>query len=82
MENLNINMDNINKHLANAILPHIERNAEKITLSNTDINYVEELVKRGKFKEAKNIMSNLKTVARIINDQITEVDCFLKSMEV
>lgn len=66
MENLNINMDNINKHLANAILPHIERNAEKITLSNTDINYVDDLVKRGKLKEAKNIMSNLKRLHELL----------------
>lgn len=82
MQNLHINLDNINTHMATAIKPHIVNNQNKMTIANTDVKYVEELIRKNKLKEARNVMENLKSVARIITDQIVDTDCFLKSMEV
>ncbi len=82
MANLNINVDNINPTVASAIMPHIERNANRIAIATTDVDRVEDLVREGKIEEAKSILSNVKSVAKIINERIMETESYLISMEV
>lgn len=86
MEKLNISLENIHPIIKGALQPLLKptiNNTEvpKISMSTTDIKYVEYLIEKGDIIKAKEVLRNLKSVAKNINLQIMDVESFLASME-
>lgn len=85
MEKLTISLDNIHPLMRDSLRPlleqKVEQSANKITLSNTDVQYVEHLIKERKLEEARSVMNNLKSVAKIINQEIMITESYLASLE-
>ncbi len=46
----------------------------KITMSTTDIKYVEYLIEKGDLVKAKEVLRSLKAVAKNINSQIIDIE--------
>lgn len=88
MEKLKISIDKNNIHpiMREALRPLIERkilqNADKIILSTNDVEYIQHLIEKGDLITAKSVLNNLKSVAKIINEQITVTESYLVSLEV
>jgi len=72
---------NINKNFVDIIESHIEATSNKISLSTSDIDLIEQLIENGKIKEARRYLTNVKSVAKIINERIMVVDSYLQSFE-
>lgn len=84
MQKITINVDNINPTMANAIKPFLipKPDFEKMVVSTTDVKYVEFLIDKKDFKKAREVMNNLKSVAKSIDCLIMETDSYLASYEV
>lgn len=87
MENLSISLENIHPIMKGALQPLFNQklnNSEvpKITMSTTDIKYVEYLIEKKEYTKAKEVLRNLKSVAKNINLQIMDVESYLASMEI
>lgn len=86
MENLSISLDNIHPIMKGALTPLFSQKltdteVPKITMSTTDIKYVEYLINKKDLVKAKEVLRNLKSVAKNINWQIMEVESYLASLE-
>lgn len=86
MEKLNISLDNIHPIMKGALTPLFaqkltDSEVPKITMSTTDIKYVEYLINKKDLVKAKEVLRNLKSVAKNINWQIMEVESYLASLE-
>lgn len=87
MEKISISLDNIHPVMQGALKPLFtekltDSEVPKITMSTTDIKYVEYLIEKGDLVKAKEVLTNLKAVAKNINSQIMDVENFLASMDV
>lgn len=46
--------------------------SDKITISTSDVNYVSYLIQKGNIQEAKQVLANLKSTIKIIDDLINQ----------
>lgn len=74
---LKIKMDNVNCSLDKQF-----NQIPKITLSTTDINYINYLIEKGRLRNAKQVLNNLKSTLNIMNTLITDTEnCLLNEKE-
>ncbi len=74
-------VDEINRAKRIALLPYLREAEVKLTISSSDVNYIEYLAQNGKMREAKQTLRNLESVSKIISDQINDTKQFIRSLE-
>ena len=63
------------------IKQHIDRNNQILLLASSDTEYIEYLANQNRLDEAKLMLRNVKSVAKSLNEKITETEKYLKSFE-
>jgi len=80
MLNVSNPQNNVNPTILDALEGHLS--TPRVAISTTDINYADHLIRKGKLKEARSVINNMKSVASSIDTQICDLDNWLASMEV
>ena len=74
--------ERISERLNKNDLPYSDKNKiPKITISTTDINYIDYLIHKGRISEAKQVLLNLKSTANIIHSLICDTEDYLINLE-
>lgn len=76
LTNLSIKTDNVN-NFRSSHTSLLKNETPKITLSTTDINYINYLIEKGRIPQAKQVLLNLKSTVKIMNTLITDTEKYL-----
>lgn len=74
------NLQNISPIMQEALRPHIERTNQKVILSTNDIGLAEHKAHKGDFVEARKILANMRSAAKIISNRIKEAELYVESL--